>query len=61
LSYHEITEMFLRSNQNRTIDKEFVLDFAQEHLTLLHQKYDHCLLRNDMVESEILLPLMLKC
>jgi len=53
--------MFLRSNQHRTIDKEFVLDFAQEHLTLLHQKYDHCLLRNDMVESEILLPLMLKC
>jgi len=33
--------MFLRSNQNRTIDKEFVLGFAQEHLTLLHQKYDH--------------------
>jgi len=32
--------MFLRSNQNSTIDKEFVLDLAQEHLTLLHQKYD---------------------
>jgi len=24
-------EMFLRNNQNKTIDKEFVLDFAQEH------------------------------
>jgi len=33
--------MFLRSNQNGTIEKEFVLDFAQEHLTWLHQKYDH--------------------
>jgi len=33
--------MFLRSNQNRSIDKEFVLDMAQEHLILLHQKYDH--------------------
>jgi len=33
--------MFLRSKQKRTIDKEFVLDFVQEHLTLLHQKYDH--------------------
>ena len=33
--------MFLRSNQSRTIDKEFVLDFAQEHLYLLHRKYDH--------------------
>jgi len=33
--------MISRNNQNRTIDKEFVLDFAQENLTLLHMKYDH--------------------
>jgi len=33
--------MFLRSNQNRTIDKEFVLDLAKKHLSLSHQKYDH--------------------
>jgi len=33
--------MFLRSTQNRTIGKEFVLDFSQENLTLLHQKYDN--------------------
>jgi len=33
--------MFLSSNKNRTIDKEFVLYLAQEHLTLLHQKYDN--------------------
>lgn len=35
-------EMFPRSNQNESnIDKNFVLDLAQEHLTLLLQKYDH--------------------
>ena len=28
------------SNQNRTIDAVFVLGLAQEHLPLLHQKYD---------------------
>ena len=33
--------MFPRSNQNRTTNKEFVLDLVQEHLTLLHQKYYH--------------------
>ena len=33
--------MFQRISQSRSIDKEFVLDVAQEHLTLLLQKYDH--------------------
>ena len=34
-------EMFPRGKQNRKIDIEFVLDQAQKHLTLLHQKCDH--------------------
>ena len=33
-------EMFPRSNRNRTIGSVFVVGLAQEHLTLLHQKYD---------------------
>jgi len=33
--------MFPRGKQNRKIDIEFVLDQAQKHLTLLHQKCDH--------------------
>ena len=57
-------EMFLRNNQNKTIDKEFVLDFAQEHLTLIHQKHDHYLFtinteQYDWIRN--LFWLMLKC
>jgi len=32
--------MCLRSNQNTTIEKEFLLYLAKEHLTLSHQKYE---------------------
>jgi len=56
--------MIPRSNQNRSIDKEFVLNMAQERLTFLHQKYDHYfspLIRNDMNGSEILFRLMFNC
>ena len=33
--------MFPRSNQISVVDKDLVLGLSQEHLALLHQKYDH--------------------
>jgi len=46
-----ITGNVLRRNQNKTIDKEFVLGLRQEHLTLLHKKYDHYLFTIDTEQS----------
>ena len=37
----ESLEMFPRSNQISVVDKDLVLGLSQEHLALLHQKYDH--------------------
>jgi len=46
-----LLEMFPRRNQNKTIDKEFVLGLGQEHLALLHKKYDHYLFTIDTEQS----------
>ena len=56
-------EMFPRSNQISIVDKDLVFGLSQEHLALLHQKYDHCFFTissepYDWIRN--LFPLMLK-
>ena len=56
-------EMFPRSYKSQNnVEKDFMLNLAKEHLTVLQQKYEkYFFALNNMTGSEILSQLMLKC